>query len=143
MGISGELDPMPENRTQFTFKNKREHIYKVKIPNFAYSNQHIDTEKPLASRDHAMEPDTLKVTFNLGIGSTEKILSVVINISRALVRKKMPILISKEIDTITNVKRSCFKLHNHHPLDWNSSCRGERVSHQEVSTRMRQREELN
>ena len=28
-------------------------------------------------------------------------------------------------------------------LDWNSPCRGERVSHQEVSTRVRQREELN
>ena len=108
---------MAENRTQFTFKSKREHIYKVKIPNFAYSNQPIDTEIPLASRDHAIEPDTLKVTFNLGIGSTEKILSVVINISRTLVRKKMLILTSKEIDTITNVKRSCFKLHNHHPLD--------------------------
>ena len=30
-----------------------------------------------------------------------------------------------------------------HPLDWNSPCRGEGASHQEVSTRVRQREELN
>ena len=29
------------------------------------------------------------------------------------------------------------------PLDWNSPCRGEGASHQEVSTRVRQREELN
>ena len=29
------------------------------------------------------------------------------------------------------------------PLDWNSPCRGEEASHQEVSTRVRQREELN
>ena len=30
-----------------------------------------------------------------------------------------------------------------HPLDWNSPCRGEGASHQEVSTRVCQREELN
>ena len=29
------------------------------------------------------------------------------------------------------------------PLDWNSPCRGEGTSHQEVSTQVRQREELN
>ena len=29
------------------------------------------------------------------------------------------------------------------PLDWNSPCRGEGASHQEVSTRVRQPEELN
>ena len=28
-------------------------------------------------------------------------------------------------------------------LDWNSPCRGEEASHQEVSTQVRQREELN
>ena len=28
------------------------------------------------------------------------------------------------------------------PLDWNSLCRGEGASHQEVSTQVRQREEL-
>ena len=32
---------------------------------------------------------------------------------------------------------------NYVPLDWNSLCRGEWASHQEVSTRVRQREELN
>ena len=29
------------------------------------------------------------------------------------------------------------------PLDWNSPCCGDGASHQEVSTRVRQREELN
>ena len=29
------------------------------------------------------------------------------------------------------------------PLDWNSSCCGEEASHQEVSIRVRQQEELN
>ena len=46
MRIYGELDPMVEHRTQFAFKGKREHITKVKMPNIAYSNQHIDTEIP-------------------------------------------------------------------------------------------------
>ena len=31
----------------------------------------------------------------------------------------------------------------HVPLDWNSACRGEGASHQEVSTRVHQQEELN
>ena len=30
-----------------------------------------------------------------------------------------------------------------HPLDWNSPCSGKGASHQQVSTRVRQREELN
>ena len=34
-------------------------------------------------------------------------------------------------------------LRKQHPLDWNSPCRGEGASHQEVSNRVRQREELN
>ena len=36
MSVYGELDPMLEHRTQFGFKDKREHIAKVKIPNIAY-----------------------------------------------------------------------------------------------------------
>ena len=33
--------------------------------------------------------------------------------------------------------------YNDLPLDWNSPCRGEGASHQEVPTRVRQREKLN
>ena len=36
MSVYGELDPMVEHRTQFTFKGKREHIAKVSMPNIAY-----------------------------------------------------------------------------------------------------------
>ena len=39
MSIYGELDPMVEYRTQFAFKGKREHIFKVSIPNIAYPGQ--------------------------------------------------------------------------------------------------------
>ena len=44
MSIYGELDPMVEHRTQFAFKDKREHIAKVNMPNIAYPNHLIETE---------------------------------------------------------------------------------------------------
>ena len=46
MSFYGELDPMPEYRTQLAFKGKREHIAKINIPNMAYSNQNINIEIP-------------------------------------------------------------------------------------------------
>ena len=49
MIIYGELDPMPEHRTQFAFKGKREHITKLNIPNMTYPNQHVDIKKPNCS----------------------------------------------------------------------------------------------
>ena len=88
MSIYGELDPMVEHRTQFAFKGKREHITKVNIANIAYPNQHNDIEIPHDSRDHVIVPDTVKITFNLEITSTDKARSVVNNVGRALVRKK-------------------------------------------------------
>ena len=88
MSIYGELDPMVEHRTQFSFKGKREHIIKVNIPDIAYQNQHIDIEIPHDSRDHVIVPDTVKITFNLEITSAEKARSVVNNVRRALVKKR-------------------------------------------------------
>ena len=41
MDVYGELDPMAEHRTQFTFKGKREHIATVNTPNIAYPGQHF------------------------------------------------------------------------------------------------------
>ena len=102
MSVYGELDPMIEHRTQFAFKSKREHITKVNMPNIAYPNQHIDIEIPHGSRDHVIIPDTVKITFNLDITSTNKARSVVNNVSRALVKKKVLIPGSKDIDTINN-----------------------------------------
>ena len=93
---------MVEHRTQFAFKGKREHIAKVNMPNIAYPNQHIDIEIPHGSRDHVIVPDTVKITFNLYIESTEKARSVVNNMGRVLVKKKAIMLGSKDIDTINN-----------------------------------------
>ena len=100
MSIYGELNPEPEHRTQFAFKGKREHIVKVNIPNIGYPNQHIDVELPAGSRDQVNVPDTLKITFNLEVESKDKTRSVVNNVGRALVKKNILMLGSKEIDTI-------------------------------------------
>ena len=100
MSVYGELAPMVEHRTQFAFKVKREHISKVNMPNSAYPSQHIDIKLPHGSRGHVVVPDTVKITFNLDITSTDKARSVVNNVGRALVKKKVLMLYSKEIDTI-------------------------------------------
>ena len=102
MSVYGELDPMVEHRTQFSFKGKREHIAKVNMPNIAYPNQHTDNGIPHGSRDHVIVPDTVKITFNLDIESTDKTCNVVNNVGRALVKKKVLMLASKDIDTINN-----------------------------------------
>ena len=78
---------MVEYKTQFAFKGKTEHIVKVNMPNIAYPNQHIDIEIPHGSRDCIIVPDTVKITFNLDIESTDKARSVVNNAGRALVKK--------------------------------------------------------
>ena len=93
---------MVEHRTQFAFKGKREHISKVIIPNIAYPNQHIDIGIPHGSSELVIALDTVKITFNLDIESSDKTHSVVNNTGQALVKKKVLILDSTEIDTIKN-----------------------------------------
>ena len=100
MSIYGELNSETEHRTQFAFNGKREHIVKVNIPNIEYPNQHIDVEIPARSQDQIIVPDTLKITFNLEVESKDKTRSVVNNVGRALVKKKVLMLGSKEIDTV-------------------------------------------
>ena len=78
---------MAEHRISEAFDGKREHIPKVNIPNIAYPGQHIDIEIPSGSRDHVIVPDTVKITFNLEIESTDKARSVVNNLGRGLVKK--------------------------------------------------------
>ena len=102
MSIYGELDPMPEHRTQFTFKGKREHIAEVNISNMAYPNHHIDIEIPHGSRDHVIVPETVKRAFNLDFELTNETRSIVNNLGRTLVKKKVLIFGSKQSDTISN-----------------------------------------
>ena len=86
MNVYGEFDSIVENRTPFAFKGKRELIVKVNMPNIVYPNQHIDIETRHGSRDHAIVPDTVKITFD--IESTRKTRSVVNNAARARVGAK-------------------------------------------------------
>ena len=73
------------------------------MPNIAYPSQHIDIEIPHGSRDQVIVPDTVKITFNIDIESTDdKTRSVLNNVGRALGRKKVLMLGSKDIDTINN-----------------------------------------
>ena len=51
---------------------------------------------------YVIVPDTVKITFDLDIEWTEKARSVVNNAGRALVKKRVLMLGSKEIDTINN-----------------------------------------
>ena len=96
MSVYGELN----HRAQFAFKGKREHIAKVNMPNIAYPNQHNDNEIPHGLKDHVIIPDTVKITFNLDITSTDKARTAMNNVGRALVKKKELMLGSKDIDTI-------------------------------------------
>ena len=101
MSVYGELDPMTENRISHAFDGKRERIVKVNIPKMAYPGQHIDNEILHGSRDHVIVPDTVKITFNLDITSTDKARSVANNVGRALVKKGAHTWF-KSIDTINN-----------------------------------------
>ena len=96
---------MPEHRTQITFKDNREHISKVNIPNITYPNQHTHIEIPQGSRDHFIVPDTVKVTLNLDIEFKDKACRIVKNVSRALVKKNVLMPRSQKIDTVKNIDK--------------------------------------
>ena len=102
MSIYRKLDTVPEHKTQFPFKGKREHIAIVNMPSMAYPNHHIDTKIPHGSRDHAILSNAVKMTFNLDMESADKTCSIVNNAGSVLVNKKVLMLGSKEIDTINN-----------------------------------------
>ena len=102
MSVYGELDPMVEHMTQFAFKGKREHTAKANMPNIAYRSQHTDMVIPRGSKDRVILPDTVKITLNLNFESTNKTRSVMNNVGWALVKKKVFMLGSKDIDTINN-----------------------------------------
>ena len=93
---------MVKHRTQFAFKGKREHIAKISMPNMAYPNHHIDIEILHGLRDHVIIPDTVKIVFNVDIESIDKTRSAVNNVDRAIVKKKVLMLHSKDINTVNN-----------------------------------------
>ena len=72
------------------------------MPSIKYPNQHNDIDISHGSRDHGIIPDTVKITFNLDITSADKVRSVKNNVGRTLVKKKVPMLGSIDIDTINS-----------------------------------------
>ena len=84
--IDNRREATIKHRTQFAFK--REHIATVNTPNIAYLGQHFKIIIPQGSADHVIVPDTVKITFDLDITSTDKTRSIVNNVGRTLVEKK-------------------------------------------------------
>ena len=78
---------MPKHINQFTFKGKRKNIAKVYTKYSISKPTHTDIEILHGSKDHAILPDTIKITFILDIESTDKTQSIVKNVGRALVKK--------------------------------------------------------
>ena len=103
MSVYGELDPMVEHGTQLAFKGKREHIVKANTPKIAYPSQHTNIEIPHGSRDHVIVPDTIKITFNVEIESTDKTRSDVNNVGKALVKKRISYLVQKRLTRFTTL----------------------------------------
>ena len=86
-----------EKRTKFAFKSKREHIATINTPNIAYPGQHFKIKIPKGSMDHVIVPNTLKITFDLEIESTDKPRSVANNAGRTLLKKKCLGLVQKRL----------------------------------------------
>ena len=64
------------------------------------TNQHVDFEIPHGSRDLVIVPETVKNMFNLE--STDKTRSIVKNVGRALITKRVLMLDLKETDMIVS-----------------------------------------
>ena len=92
MSIYRVLDSMSEYITQFAFKKKGGHTTKVRIPNRANLIQQINIEIPYAPTDHVIVPDTVKITFNLDIESTDKTRSIIKYVCRALAKTERKLI---------------------------------------------------
>ena len=101
MSIYGELNPIAEHSIPEAFDGTREYMVKSNAPNMAYPRQHIKIEIPKGSRDHV--PDTLKLTFNLEIESTDKTRCIVNNVGRALVKKRSSNLLQQRLTRLTTL----------------------------------------
>ena len=69
------------------FKGKREYIANVKIPNLACPKLNLILKYHMILKKHAVVPDSIKITFNLYIESTNETCSIANNTGRTLVKK--------------------------------------------------------
>ena len=102
MSTFAEHNPHVENRIQYAFKGKREHVVTLNTPNIAYPGQTLKIEIPKGSSDTVIVRNTLHLTFNLELESKDKNCGVVQNVGREIITKKVLNLGSKEIESINN-----------------------------------------
>ena len=65
------------------------------MPNLAYPDQHTEIKTTFGSKEDVIMPDNVKITFNLHIKSTFRTSSIVNNVVKPLMKKKVLILRSK------------------------------------------------
>ena len=87
-------------KSKISYQGQKKTYSQVKTLNFAYPNRHIDIKIPHGSGYHVILQHTVQITLNLDNESTNKTRSIVNNVGRVLVKKKLLMLGSKEIDTI-------------------------------------------
>ena len=93
-----ELDFLSQNKIEFVIKVEQKDTAKVNIPKLVYPNQHTDVGIPHGSRDHFIVKNILRITFNLYIVSTNKTSSVINVADRALLTKKVLMLLLRIFD---------------------------------------------
>ena len=100
MNIYAEHDPYIEDRIQFSFKGKSEHVVSLNTPNIAYPGQSFKVLIPKSSNDSVMIKKTQMLTFNLELELKDKSPGIVNNIGRSIIAKKILNLDSEELETI-------------------------------------------
>ena len=97
-----EHDPNTEDRIQYAFKGKREHVVTLNTPDKASAGQTFKVEIPKGSKDSVMVKKTQMLTFDLELESKDKSLGIVNNIGRSIITKKVLNLGSTELELINN-----------------------------------------
>ena len=97
-----EHDPHTEDRIQYAFKGKREHVVTLNTPDIASSGQTFKVEIPKGSKDSVMVKKTQMLTFDLELESKDKSPGIVNNIGRSIITKKVLNLGSTELELINN-----------------------------------------
>ena len=98
----GELNPAPENRVEFGFKGKREHVITPNTPNISYPGQTLKIVIPKGSSDVTIVKETLNITAKVPITSKDKSASLVQNFGRNVCKKRMLQLGSNDFNNLDN-----------------------------------------
>ena len=98
------LNPNTEDRIQFAFKGKREHVVTLNTPDIASPGQTFKVVIPKSSNDSCvMVKNTQWLTFDLELESKDKSPGIVNNIGRSIITKKLLNLGSTELELINNL----------------------------------------